>query len=200
MVKKVGGWLPGRASFAMTFWLTLIWVAVFASLSPLTLLSGVLVAVVVQLVFPMPKQKGLWHLRPLAALYLLVYFMYDLVRAGLQVSRVVVTDRVHDDGIVRCDLRTGNPVYMTIVAAMTSMIPGTIVVEADQREKAIYLHCLDLEAQGGVQGIRDATWDQEKRVLLALAPNQVLRRVGIPVPGAIGSAKTPVGGGDNERG
>ena len=199
MAKKVGGWLPGRASFAMTFWLTLIWVAVFASLSPLTLLSGVLVALVVQLIFPMPKQKDLWHLRPLLALYLLVHFMYDLVRAGLQVSRVVVTDRVHDDGIVRCDLRTGNAVYMTIVAAMTSMIPGTIVVEADQREQAIYLHCLDLEAQGGVQGIRDATWDQEKRVLLAFAPNKVLRRVGIPVPGAIGSRKVPVGGEGDDR-
>lgn len=183
---KVGKWTPGRPSIGMTLWLLLIWVAVFASISPKIILSGVLVAAVVQLLFPMPKQKDLWHFRPIWAFYLLLHFMFDLARAGLQVARVVVTDRTHDDGIVRCDLRTGNQVYITIVAAMTSMIPGTIVVEASQQDKAIWLHCLDLEAQGGVQGIRDATWNQEKRVLLAFAPNKVLRKVGLPVPGTFG--------------
>lgn len=180
--RKVARWLPGRVSLAMIFWLTLIWIAVFASVSWLTVLSGILVAVLVQLVFPMPSQKGLWHIRPFAFLYLLVHFIFDLVKAGLQVTRVVLTTRQHDDGIVRCDLRSGNAVYMTIVAAMTSMIPGTIVVETDQREKALYLHCLDLEAQGGVQGIKDMTWAQEKRVLYAFAPNKVLEETGLAEP------------------
>lgn len=182
-VKKRSRWMPGRVSTAMTLWLTLVWVAVFASVSPLTIVSGILTAALVQLVFPMPSHRGIWRFRPLLSLYLLVYFAYDLVRAGLQVSRVALTGRDHDDGIVRCDLRSDNAVYMTIVAAMTSMIPGTIVVEASQAKRALYLHCLDLEAQGGVQGIREATWQQEKRVLFAFAPRKVLQETGLWKPG-----------------
>ncbi len=163
----------------MTLWLTLIWVAVFGSISPVVVVSGILLALAVQALFPLPSQKGLWHLRPWYFLILLFRFIWDLIRAGLQVSAVVLWRGAHDDGIIRCDLRSGNPVYMTIVAAMTSMIPGTIVVEANKHEKALYLHCLDIEHQGGVEGVREATWAQEARVLRAVAPTKVLKEAGL---------------------
>lgn len=168
-----------RISFAMTLWLLIVWVAVFASISWLTVLSGLLVAALIQVIFPLPTQKNLWHFRPRFVAILLARFIWDLIKAGVQVSAVVITGKNHDDAILKCDMRSNNQVYMTIVAAMTSMIPGTIVLEANRSKGFLYLHCLDIENQGGVDGIRKATRDQEKRVLLAFAPNKVLDEVGL---------------------
>ncbi len=166
-------------SFSMTIWLTLLWVAVFGSLDPIIIVSGIVLALAIQKLFPLPAQKGLWRFRPWYALILLLRFIWDMSKAAVQVSAVVLWRSEHDDGLVRCDLRTDNPVYMTIVAAMTSMIPGTIVVEASRKDKALYLHCLDLEHQGGVEGIKQATWAQEARVLRAFAPKRVLEEAGM---------------------
>ncbi len=168
-----------HASISMTIWLLLIWLAVFRSLDWLTVLGGLLVVVLVQLIFPLPSMPGLWHLRPFAFLHLLGRFIWDLVWAGAQVSWIVVSGRHHDDGIVKCSVRSSNPVYITIVAAMTSMVPGTIVIQASREEHALYLHVLDLPAHGGIEGVRQEVLNQERLVLLAFAPNSVLEETGV---------------------
>lgn len=168
-----------HVSISMSAWLLLVWVAVFGSLDPLVVVGGLVIAVAVQLLFPLPTTPHLWHLRILPFLWLLIRFNWDLVTAGIHVAWLVVSGKDHRDGIVRCDLRTDNPVYMTIVAAMTSMVPGTIVVEASKSEKALFLHVLDLDAQGGVEGVRKSVAQQEDRVLWAVAPSDVLVESGL---------------------
>lgn len=167
-----------HVSIAMTLWLMAVWVAVFSSVSWLVLLSGFLLALLVQVVLPMPNSPGIWHFRLLYAITLVLRFVWDLVRAGVQVAGLVLSNGSHEDGIVECRLRSGNPVYMTIVAAMCSMIPGTVVLKVDPASKTMYLHCLDLPGQGGLAGVRDATEKQEKRVLLAFATNRAVVEAG----------------------
>ncbi len=161
---------PGRrVSIAMTLWLVAIWVVVFSQISWIVVLSGVLFAVVIQLVLPMPTHRNLWHFRVGFLIILVTRFVWDLVHAGVQVSGLVLSGKPHEDGIVECQTRSGNPVYMTIVAAMCSMIPGTVVLKVDPGKRAMYLHALNLPAQGGVEGVRSSVASQEKRVLLAVA-------------------------------
>lgn len=168
-----------HVSISMTLWLLVVWALVFGSLELAVLAGGVLVAIAVQLIFPLPVNKNLWRVRLLPFLYLVVRFNWDLITAGTHVAWLVITGRNHDDGIIKCEVRSDNPVYMTIVAAMTSMVPGTIVVEASRSEHALYLHVLDIEAQGGIEGVRVAVLAQEKRVLIALAPGEVLVETGL---------------------
>lgn len=169
-------------SIPMTLWLLVLWLAVFGSVNILNVVGGVLVALAVQLLFPLPTSTHLWHWRVFPLLYLIVRFAWDLIVAGFQVAWIVVSGKTHDDGIVRCDLRSDDPVYMTIVAAMTSMVPGTIVVEASRESHALYLHVLDLKAHGGVEGVRRAVRAQEARVLVAFAPGAVLYDCGMLPP------------------
>ncbi len=168
-----------HVSFSMTAWLLLVWLAVFGSLDWLVIVGGLLVAVGVQIVFPLPIMPNLWHVRPVSFIVLALRFLYDLLVAGVQVSWLVVSGHPHEDGIVKCTVRSDNPVYMTMVAAMTSMVPGTIVVEASRTEKALYLHVLDMKTHGGIEGVRKEVSAQEKRVLLAFAPSKVLRETGL---------------------
>ena len=177
------GPLKSRVSVAMTLWLLLVWIAVFSSVQPLVLLSGVVLGVLIQIIFPLPLQRRLWHVRIGAFLILALRFVWDLIVAGAQVSWLVVTGKQHEDGIVRCPTLSGNPVYMTILAAMSSMIPGTIVVKVEPFEKVMYLHVLDLKAHGGVQGVKKEVEDQEKRILLGLTPDDVLRETGLRTVG-----------------
>lgn len=167
-----------KVSPAMTLWLVIVWTVMFQQISWLVVLSGILFAVAIQLVFPMPSHLHLWHVRIGYAIVLVARFVWDLVIAGIQVSKLVLTGNTHPDGIVECRTRSGNPVYLTVVAAMCSMIPGTVVVKVDPAKKLMYLHALNLPAQGGAEGVRSSVANQEKRVLLAMATNAAVTAAG----------------------
>ena len=101
------------------------------------------------------------------------------MKAAVHVASVVVTGRDYECGVVRIDLRSSADITMAVTAAMINLVPGTIVVELKRREGIIYLHVFDLEAQGGVEGVRAASLAQEERVLKALASAQTLDTVGV---------------------
>lgn len=155
------------------------WMAVFAELSWVTFIGGVLVALLVQILFPLPHQRGTWRIRPVRLAFLTLRFAWDLIQAGIHVGLLVLFPRPHQNAIVRCETRTSNPVYLTILAAMVSLVPGTIVVEVDRKRRLMYLHCLDIAGQGGIDGIRRATSAQEARILWAVAPKAVLVQSGL---------------------
>ncbi|WP_083663308.1 Na+/H+ antiporter subunit E [Actinomyces mediterranea] len=167
----------GRISASLTLWLVVVWLMLFHELTPLTVVSGILTAVGIQLLLPMERVGTRWRARPIALLRLLSRFLVDLVKSGLQVSWIVLSGACVARGIVRVDLRSDDPVHLTILSAMTSLIPGSIVVRVDQACARIYLHILDLDAQGGPEGVRRAIREQEARILRAIAPSDVVSRL-----------------------
>ncbi len=167
---------PGRdrISVGLTIWLALLWVLLFGTPTWLTVLGGILVSLAVQWFFPLPHVSRHWHVRVVPVVVLMVRFSIDLVVAGLQVSRIVLTGERPHTAIIRVDLRSADPVHLTIVSAMTSLVPGTIVVKVDRLAGSLYLHVLDLDRQGGPEGVRAAALGQEERILLAIASDQEL--------------------------
>jgi multicomponent Na+:H+ antiporter subunit E len=76
-------------------------------------------------------------------------------------------------------LRNPNDVFLTLTAEITSLVPGTLVVEAHRRTGMLYLHVLDLEASGGPDGVRASTLGLEAQVLRAFATDADLERLGL---------------------
>lgn len=167
----------------MTVWLVLVWVAAIGSVTPLSLVGALLLSVLIQVAFPLPHRSGHFRFHPLSLAWLMIRYVWDVARAGVHVAWLILSprsqSRSRQDSILRCPVRTDNPEYLTILSAMTSLIPGTIVIRVDRPRRLVYLHCLDVEGQGGADAIRRATRDQEERILRAVAPRPVQRSLGI---------------------
>ncbi|WP_022867331.1 Na+/H+ antiporter subunit E [Schaalia vaccimaxillae] len=157
----------------MTLWLTLVWLALFSSVEPLIVIAGVLVAIAIQWFLPMPRTATRWRPRPLALIRLMVVFVRDVIVSGLQVTWIILSGRKVDNGIVRVDLRSSDPVHLTILSAMTSLVPGSIVIRIESEAPRLYLHILDMERQGGADNVRRRTLAQEERILRAIAPPEL---------------------------
>lgn len=157
-----------RLSATLTVWLTMLWILMFAPPSWLTAVSGVVVAVAVQLLFPLPRSPRRVKFRPWAGAVLLAKFLTDLVRAAVHIAVMVTTGRSYQCSIVRVDLHSREEIVLAIVAAMTNLVPGTIVVSIDRTRSYMYLHVFDLAWHGGKEAVRQASIEQEIRVLKAL--------------------------------
>lgn len=161
-----------RVGALFTTWLVFVWFAVFGEFSWISLFAAILVSVAVQWFFPLPHQKGIWHFRLFPILWLVIRFVTDMVKAGVHVALLVVSGKKHRDAIIACPTRTDNPVYLAVLVAMVSLVPGTIVLQVDQPRRVLYLHCLDIDFQGGIDGIKKMVLDQESRILEAVAPKE----------------------------
>jgi len=154
---------------SVLLWLTVVWVVLWGSVTPVTVVGGFLVAVIACLVFPLPPLRLSMRLRPLPLLVLVVRFAADVVVSSIQVARVVLRPaRPLRNAVVEVNLRTPSDLVLTLVAEMTCLIPGSLVVEARRATHTLYLHVLDVGDEAGVERFRQGVLDQETRVVRAL--------------------------------
>ncbi|GAA1719585.1 Na+/H+ antiporter subunit E [Isoptericola hypogeus] len=160
--------------------LTVMWVLLWGDLSWANVIAGAAIALVVVILFPLPPISMNGTLRPWAASVLVARFVADLVVASFEVAWVALRPGKQPRGaIVGVQLRNPDDAYLTITAVMSSLVPGSLVVEASRRTGMVYLHVLDVEASGGPEGVRQEIRTLEARVLRAFASDAVLVRCGL---------------------
>jgi multicomponent Na+:H+ antiporter subunit E len=135
-------------------WLTAVWVLLWGTFTPLTVVGGVLVAVAVALLFPMPPAPDRLPVRPLPFLGLVGFLVYDLVGSTLEVSWHT--------------LRYGPRArVVTVTAAAITLSPGTTVLEIDQDRGTWFVYALGPRDAAGVERVRRRVTDMQRRVLAA---------------------------------
>jgi len=154
-------------------WLVVVWVFLWGRISVANVLSGVLVAVALQVVVPVPRvSQGRLVMRPLAVAQLVGYFAYKLVQANLSLARAVLFSPSRPrSGVVEVPLVGASDALLTLVANMSALVPGTIPVEVSEDPPTIYVHVLQLD---DVEAVR-----REMRTLERLA----IRAFGSPDAG-----------------
>ena len=153
-----------------------MWLALWGDVTPLLLVGGVLVAVLVCLTFPLPPIDLGSSVRPLPLLGVAARFLVDVVRASIQVAGVVLRRRPVRNAVVAVDLETTSDFLMTLVASMLSLIPGSVVVEARRSTHTLYLHVLDVPDAEAADEFRRTALALEQRLLRALPPRPTEER------------------------
>ena len=114
-------------------WLTIVWVTLWEDVSWANVIGGVIVAIAVMLLVPFRDTSPGLGLRPLHAIRLLVYFIWELIKASIFLSWEVVTPPTWvNPGIVLVPLTSREPGIMVSVANMVSLVPGTLTMEVDE--------------------------------------------------------------------
>ncbi|WP_228941563.1 Na+/H+ antiporter subunit E [Nocardioides sp. Leaf374] len=181
-------------------WLTVVWTLLWGFPDVLIVLSGVLVAVLVCLVFPMPRLRLGGRLRPVALARLLGHVAVDVVAASVQVALIVLRPRcVPRSAVVAVPLRAESDLVLTTVAVLVSLVPGSVVVETRRSTHTLYLHVLDVADEGAAQRYRDDVLALEARVLAAFAPEDPGADVGAAAAAGL-TADGGAGGGGSAGG
>jgi multicomponent Na+:H+ antiporter subunit E len=163
--------------------LVVLWMFLWNELTVLSFVSGVLVALLVTRVFFLPpvELSGRFDLR--WALVFLVRFVVDIVVASVEVAWKAVRPRgVTSNAIVAVQLHTRSDFIMTLVAEAASLVPGSLVVEADRERSILYMHALAVEDAAGVEEVRRSVLGFEKRIARALGSADDLRRIADGTP------------------
>lgn len=188
-------WRDIRVQLPFLAWLVVLWMLLWAQFTVLSFLTGLVVAIFVTRVFRLPTVElsgriNIWY----AALFV-VQFLGAMVVGALAVTRQVFDFRRQPGtAIIAVPLRYADDLIMTHVAVVSSLIPGSLVVETDRDRRILYLHVIGVRNRDDVEKQRQGVLRWERRVVRALGDPAQYRALkadqrAAPDPAAKGGAR-----------
>lgn len=158
-------------------WLLGVWLLLWGSISPLAIVSGLLIAVGLLWATPQPAVEIGLRFRPIAALRLLFFISADLFLSSCRVAWQILTPRLPPSAIYDVPLRVRGGLMITMVAVAVTAVPGSTVVDARPDDGALEIHVLDASSPDAEQNIRRDVARLERRITAAFGSSAERRRV-----------------------
>lgn len=170
-----------RSQVVLLTGLVVLWCLVWGQFTVLSVLSGIVLAVVVSVLFYLPAidlsgRVNLW--------YVVVFFVrlvVDIVRASLGVAWLVVNPRYSpSSAILAIPLDTRSDLITTLTAESISLVPGSIVIDLDREQSVLYVHVINVRTDADLEEFRAEVFATEKRLVMAIGSADDVWRVRQP--------------------
>ena len=157
-----------RHQVPLVVWLVLVWMLLWGTWSWANVLSGLLVALTVLTLLPLPHVVGGVRVRPVPLLVFLGHFVVDLFASGAEVAwQALRPGGVHRTAIVQVHLRVDSDLLLTMVAEAISLVPGSLVLDLDREQRVMTLHLLPVRDLEDVQRKKAHVLVVERRLVQA---------------------------------
>lgn len=158
-----------RSRVLSVAWLTVVWLLLWGTFTPLTLVGGVLVGVLVTALLKLPPAPAPLPFRPGRLLALVGYLAYDTVVSGIGVTWQTLRHGPRARGaVLAVPLLSGSDRVVTVVANAFSLSPGTMTLQIDRARGVWYVYALGPRDRAGVERARRQAMQVQRRVLAAL--------------------------------
>jgi multicomponent Na+:H+ antiporter subunit E len=126
-------------------WLVLVWILLWGTFSAANILSGLLVALVIILLLPLPAVPVEGRVHPLSLLRLILSVGYDLVLSSFQVAWLAIKPGPPPlSAVLRAHLAVKSDLVLALAVNIFNLVPGSIVLEIDQSRRMLYMHVIDV--------------------------------------------------------
>lgn len=158
--------------------LTALWIMLWRDISVANLISGVVVALLVTVLYPLaPTGERVHTIRPLPLLTFIAYFGRSLLVSNFVVARTILspTNRIRT-GILRLPIAGCSDLVTTLVANAITLTPGTMTIEVSESSQVLYIHVLQTN-EDDMQDERQSLHKLLHLALRAFYPDETVARL-----------------------
>lgn len=175
-----------RYDVPLVLGLVVLWSLLWGSWTPLTLLCGLVVAVLTTQLLPLPPVPLSSRFSPLALVRFLVVWTGLVVTASFRVAWAAIRPRgVRRSSIVLVQLHTTSEMTFTLSTLAISLVPGSYVIDTDLRRRRLLLHVLDTERTDQVEAERMTAIRLESMVVRAIGSRQDVAELDAEADGVV---------------
>ncbi|MBE8720018.1 Na+/H+ antiporter subunit E [Sphingobacterium pedocola] len=150
--------------FLMNLLLSFIWVALTGSMYYTNFVFGFLLGFFVLWIMNRNDIDQRYFYRVPKILSFVLYFLYQMVRANLQVAYDVMTPKYFmKPGVVRYPLNARTEFEINLLSTMISLTPGTLILDISEDKQTMYIHVMYLE--NAETFVRETKTGLERRLL-----------------------------------
>ena len=153
-----------KNKFLSNILLTFVWVALTGDFSIENYLFGFFLNFHILWLITVGRGRSRYFLIVPKVIILLLFFLYELIKANLQVAYEVITPRLNmTPGIIMVPLDVKSDIGITILANMISLTPGTLSLDVSNDKKVLFVHAMYIKDRDKfIRSIKDGF---ERRIL-----------------------------------
>lgn len=157
-----------------------LWCLLWGGVDLKNVLGGIAVAVLVFVLFPMPPTGHELTLRPVRFLLFAARFLFDVVVSAVQVGYYSIRPGPQPpSSVIAVRMASRSDFFLTFTGVLCTLIPGSVVVEAQRATGMLFLHTFNAGTQEEVEKARAQVRAQEERLLWAVGRREVLEEAGL---------------------
>lgn len=132
--------------FLMNLLLSFIWVALTGSLYYSNFLFGFLIGFFILWLMNRQETDQRYFNRIPKTIGFILYFLYDIIVANIQVAYDVITPKYFfTPGIICYPLDATSDMEINLLSTIISLSPGTLVLDISEDKKSLYIHVMYLK-------------------------------------------------------
>ncbi|GAA4441749.1 Na+/H+ antiporter subunit E [Ravibacter arvi] len=132
--------------FLLNLMLTFVWVALTGDLSFVNFWFGFALGFFILYIKEKNDGDVKYFVRVPKILGFLLFFIYEMIKANLQVAYDLVTPKFFmQPGIVKYPLSAQNEFEITMLSNIISLTPGTLILDVSADKKVLYIHVMYLK-------------------------------------------------------
>ncbi|WP_219603249.1 Na+/H+ antiporter subunit E [Mycobacteroides sp. LB1] len=126
-------------------WLVLVWTMLWGNFSVANTITGLLVALVITVLMPMPRLPVEGRLHVVSMIRLTFTVAWYMVLSSLQVAWLAIRPGPPPlSAVLRAQISVKSDLVMALLLNTLTIIPGSVVLEIDQERRLAYVHVLDV--------------------------------------------------------
>ena len=154
-------------------WLILVWILLWGDFSAANVASGLVIALVITVLLPLPPVPVEGRVHPLSLLRLIVLVAWYLVWSSAQVAWLAIRPGPPPrTAVLRAHLGLKSDLVLALAVNVINLIPGSIVLEIDQVRRMIYVHVIDVSSERSVAQFHRQVAQVEKLLIAAFEREQ----------------------------
>ncbi|MGV0746090.1 Na+/H+ antiporter subunit E [Mycolicibacterium sp. XJ870] len=147
--------------------LVLVWILLWGNASVANIISGLVVALLITLLLPLPAVPVEGKLHPVSLFKLNALVTYYLVLSSVQVAWLAVRPGPPPlTAVLRAHMPLKSDLVLALAVNILNLTPGNIVLEIDQSRRMLYVHVLDVGSERSVNRFYRQV-EQFQRMLVA---------------------------------
>jgi multicomponent Na+:H+ antiporter subunit E len=144
-----------------------IWLLLWGEVSVANVVSGLLVAALLLVVFPRTPSTTGFVVRPVPTLRFLLFFAREMVESVVLLSREVLSRRSRfHTGVIAVPVYGCSGSLLAVIANLIALTPGTMTVRIETDPPTLYVHVLIFR---DIETVRLKTEQLNRLVVLAFA-------------------------------
>lgn len=153
-----------KNKFLSNIFLTFVWVALTGDFSFENYVFGFFLSFHILWLITVGRNKSKYFIIVPKLILLLVFFLYELVKANLEVAYEVITPKLNmTPGIIMVPLDVQSNIGITLLANMISLTPGTLSIDVSNDRKVLFVHAMYIKDRDQfIQSIKNGF---ERRIL-----------------------------------
>jgi multicomponent Na+:H+ antiporter subunit E len=159
--------------------LATVWVLLWGRVTVPNIIMGVVVAVVITVLLPVPPVPVQGRVHPVALVKLIGLFSWYLVESSIQLMWLAIRPGPPPlTGVLRVPMSIKSDLVLVLASSITTLIPGSMVLEIDQVRRILYCHVIDVGSAKAVERFYHQAAQVERLLIAAFERDEEWLPVG----------------------